>query len=217
MGKKRDRDRDKGSFDGKNAYDYIKGRFDDKYRPHMSDRESIEVYERKRNNDFQRYLMTGEKSDGRIWKRKPDPDEKPKKKLEDKLFEAGIPPSQWQYYAKKAGITNVNNKRDAKKLIEVYNADERYQGPDPETPAPSKAAQDFKDEYVDKVIENTVPDPEFVPQQSVGDVTGGDNSIVSPISQDNDINIDGDDNTVNQDNSIAQMMKDMRQSLRFAY
>ena len=62
-----------------------------------------------------------------------------------------------------------------------------------------------------------MPDPEFVPQQSVGDVTGGDNSIVSPISQDNDINIDGDDNTVNQDNSIAQMMKDMRQSLRFAY
>ena len=213
MGKK---NKNKGSFDGKNAYDYIKGEFDDQYRPHMSDRESIDVYERKRNNDFQRYLMTGEKTTG--WKRIPHPDDKPKKKFEDKLFEAGIPPSQWQYYAKKAGITNVDGKKDAKKLIEVYNADERYQGPDREsTPAPSQAAQDFKDEYVDKVIENTVPEPEFVPQQSIGDVTGGDNSIVSPINQDNDINIDGNDNTVNQDNSIAQMMKDMRKSLRFAY
>lgn len=214
MGKKK---KDKGSFDGKNSYDYLKDRFSETYKPHMSSRESIEVYERKKNDAFQKYLMTGEKTTG--WSRIPHKDDKRfKSKFEDKLFEAGIPPSQWQYYAKKAGITNVDGKKDAKKLIEVYNADERYQGPDSEsTPAPSQAAQDFKDEYVDKVIENTVPDPEFVPQQSVGDVTGGDNSIVSPISQDNDINIDGDDNTVNQDNSIAQMMKDMRQSLRFAY
>ena len=217
MGKKRDID--KGSFDGKNAYDYIKGQFDDQYRPHRSSSESIEVYDRKRNDDFQRYMMTGEKSSGRgkyydDITRKSD---KKDKSIEGRLFEAGIPPSQWQYYAKKAGITNVNSKGDAKKLIEVYNADERYQGPDRETPEPSKAAQDFKDKYVDKVIEKTAPEPEFVPQQSVGNVTGGDNSIVSPISQDNDINIDGNDNTVNQDNSIAQMMKDMRQSLRFAY
>ena len=124
MGKK---NKNKGSFDGKNAYDYIKGKFDDQYRSHMSDRESRDVYERKRDNDFQRYLMTGEKSTG--WNRTPHKDDKRfKGGFEDKLFEAGIPPSQWQYYAQKAGITNVNSKGDAKKLINVYNQDERYQG-----------------------------------------------------------------------------------------
>ena len=214
MGKKK-RDRDKGSFDGKNAYDYLKGEFDDYYRPHMSSRESIDVYERKKNDAFQKYLMTGEKTRG--WRRIPHPDDKPKKKFEDKLFEAGIPPSQWQYYAKKAGITNVSGKKDAKKLIDVYNADERYQGEtfdrgvDTETPTTNPVAQDFKDKYVDEVIEKVIP------SQSVGDVTGGDNSIVAPINQDNDIDIAGDRNKVTQDNSISQMMKDMRQSLRFAY
>ena len=215
MGKK---NKDKGSFDGKNAYDYLSNKFDKTYRSHMSDRESSEVYNRKRDRDFQRYMMTGEKSSGR-GKYVDDITgqfDKKDKSIEGRLFAAGIPPSQWKYYAQKAGITNVNSKGDAKKLISVYNDDERYQGPD-STPAPSPAAQDFKDEYVDKVIEKTVPKPEFVPEQSIGDVTGGDNSIVSPINQDNDISITGDSNTVSQDNSISQMMKDMRQSLRFAY
>ena len=214
MGKK---NKDKGSFDGKNAYDYLSREFNKTYRPHRSDRESSDVYNRKRDRDFQRYMMTGEKSSGR-GKYVDDITgqfDKEDKSIERKLFAAGIPPSQWKYYAQKAGITNVNSKSDAKDIISVYNADERYQGPD--TPAPSQPAQDFKDKYVDKVIENTVPKPEFVPQQSIGDVTGGNNSIVSPISQDNDISITGDSNTVNQDNSIEQMMKNMRQSLRFAY
>ena len=215
MGKK---NKDKGSFDGKNAYDYLSGEFNKTYRPHMSDRESSDVYNRKRDRDFQRYLMTGEKSSGRgkYVDEITGKFDKKDKSIEGRLFAAGIPPSQWKYYAQKAGITNLNSKGDAKKIISVYNADERYQGPD-RAPAPSQAAQDFKDEYVDKVIENTVPEPEFVPQQSIGDVTGGDNSIVSPINQDNDISITGDSNTVNQDNSIEQMMKNMRQSLRFAY
>jgi hypothetical protein len=70
---------------------------------------------------------------------------------------------------------------------------------------------------VDEVIEKTRPEPEFVPQQSIGDVTGGDNSIVSPIAQDNDISIRGNRNTVSQDNSIKQKLDQMRESLRFAY
>jgi hypothetical protein len=217
MGKK---NKNKGSFDGDNAYDYLSRKFDKNYRPHMAERESSEVYNRKRDQDFQRYLMTGEKSSGR-GKHVDDItgfNDKKDKTAEGRLFAAGIPPSQWKYYAQKAGITNVNSKSDAKKLISVYNEDERYQGPDREsTPAPSQAAQDFKDEYVDKVIENTVPEPEFVPQQSIGDVTGGDNSIVSPINQDNDININGNNNSVDQNNSIKQMMNNMKQSLRFAY
>ena len=40
--------------------------------------------------------------------------------------------------------------------------------------------------------------------QATGNVSGGENSIVSPISQDNDIAIAGDSNSVNQDNSITQ-------------
>ena len=74
-------------------------------------------------------------------------------------------------------------------------------------------AQDFKDEYVNKIIKETKPEL----SQTVGDVSGGDNSIVSPINQDNDIDIAGDGNKVSQDNSIAQMMDNMKQSLRFAY
>ena len=121
--------------------------------------------------------------------------------------------------AKKLGIGNVDEKAEVDQLLKYIQ-----EGPEKETKVKQSKkdknkpkAQDFKDEYVDKVIENTLPEPKFVPQQSIGDVTGGDNSIVSPISQDNDISITGDSNTVNQNNSIEQMMKNMRQSLRFAY
>ena len=43
-------------------------------------------------------------------------------------------------------------------------------------------------------------------------MTGGNASIASPISQDNDIGIDGNNNQVNQDNSINQTI-DSRISL----
>ena len=214
----------KGSFDGKEtSYDYLRERFNNEYRPHRADDESSHIYLRDRDNAFQRYLMTGDKYSGwdpgekRHWQKK---DKKGGGSFEDKLFKAGIPPSQFDYYAKKAGITNVNSKGDAKRLIAEYNRDERYQGePKKERrePAASPAAQDFKDKYVDEVIEKTIPKPEIIPQQSIGDVTGGDNSIVSPISQDNDISITGNRNTVSQDNSIEQKLAEMRESLRFAY
>lgn len=48
--------------------------------------------------------------------------------------------------------------------------------------------------------------------QATGDVSGGENSIVSPISQDNDIAIAGDSNSVNQDNSITQTIDTRDQS-----
>jgi len=216
MGKKK-----KGSFDGKEtSYDYLRNKFNKNYRPHRADDESDHIYLRERDNAFQRYLMTGDKysgSDPGMKRYMQKIDKKRGGSFEDKLFEAGIPPSQWDYYAKKSGITNVNSKGDARKLIDVYNRDERYQGEtfdreiDTSTPKPNPVAQEFKDKYVDKVIEKVIP------SQSVGNVTGGDDSIVSPINQDNDISITGNRNNVSQDNSIAQMMKDMRQSLRFAY
>ena len=46
--------------------------------------------------------------------------------------------------------------------------------------------------------------PPNTPSASSGNATAGDNSIASPISQNNPISIDGNRNRVNQDNSIRQ-------------
>jgi len=60
------------------------------------------------------------------------------------------------------------------------------------------------------------PEPSLPPQGGGGQVTedvrGGNNSIVSPISQDNDVAIMGDSNSVNQDNSITQTVDTRDQS-----
>ena len=133
MGKKK---KDKpATWDGKdNAYDYIEGKFNKSYRAHNANRQSQGVYNDQRQRDFQRYMMTGEKSYGHggvlsgLADKKIDKLYKKEDAMERKLFEAGIPPSQWQYYANKAGIENMNSKKDAKELIKVYNQDERYQG-----------------------------------------------------------------------------------------
>ena len=214
----------KGSFDGKEtSYDYLRDKFNSNYRSHRSDRESDHIYQRERDNAFQRYLMTGDKYSGLepgMKQARQKMDKNRRGSFEDKLFKAGIPPSQFDYYAKKAGITNVNSKGDAIRLIEEYNRDERYQGEPKqakrEEPAISRPAQDFKDKYVDEVIEVIKPEP-AKPAQFVGDVTGGDNSIVSPIQQDNDISVTGNKNKVSQNNSIEQRLAEMRESLRFAY
>ena len=215
----------KGSFGGKEtSYDYLRERFNNEYRPHRADDESGHIYQRERDNAFQRYLMTGDKYSGwdpgakRHWQKK---NKRLGGSFEDKLFKAGIPPSQFDYYAKKAGITNVNSTSDAKRMIEEYNRDERYQGEPKqdkrEEPAISKPAQDFKDEYVDKVIKETKPEP-VTAQQVVGNIQAGPNSIVSPISQRNNLTV-GDNNSgsVEQNNSIKNLMDNMRESLRFAY
>ena len=46
------------------------------------------------------------------------------------LYDAGIPEDQFDYYAKQAGISNVNSKGDLEDIISFYNKDERYQGDD---------------------------------------------------------------------------------------
>jgi len=51
--------------------------------------------------------------------------------------------------------------------------------------------------------------------QTTGNVSGGTGSIVSPISQDNDIAIDGNQNTVSQDNSINQTVDNSDNSRRY--
>ncbi len=111
--------------------------------------------------------------------------------------------------AKKLGIGNVDEQAEVDQLLKYIQEGPAKENKDKDKPK----AQDFKDEYVDKIIKETKPEL----SQTVGDVTGGDNSIVSPINQDNDIDIAGDGNNVSQDNSIAQMMDKMKQSLRFAY
>ena len=107
------------------------------------------------------------------------------------------------------GIGNVDEQAEVDQLLKYIQEGPAKENKDKDKPK----AQDFKDEYVDKIIKETKPEL----SQTVGDVTGGDNSIVSPINQDNDIDIAGDGNKVSQDNSIAQMMDKMKQSLRFAY
>lgn len=117
--------------------------------------------------------------------------------------------------AKKLGIGNVDEKAEVDQLLKYIQ-----EGPEKDTKdrqfkkdKNKPKAQDFKDEYVDKIIKETKPEL----SQTVGDVTGGDNSIVSPINQANPISIKGNSNTVSQDNSIKQMMDNMKQSLRLAY
>jgi len=117
--------------------------------------------------------------------------------------------------AKKLGIGNVDEKAEVDQLLKYIQ-----EGPEKETKVKQSKkdknkpkAQEFKDEYVDKIIKETKPEL----SQTVGDVTGGDNSIVSPINQANPISIKGDSNTVSQDSSIKQMMDNLTQSLRLAY
>ena len=111
--------------------------------------------------------------------------------------------------AKELGIGNVDEQAEVDQLLKYIQERPAKENKDKDKPK----AQDFKDEYVNKIIKETKPEL----SQTVGDVSGGDNSIVSPINQDNDIDIAGDGNKVSQDNSIAQMMDNMKQSLRFAY
>ena len=214
MGKENKR----SSFDGKSSsYDYLRDKFYRNFIPRRTQDDDGSIFEQERDEAFQRYLYTGDKFSGHGERELAQKRDKLRGgSFEDKLFAAGIPPSQWDYYAEQAGIKNVNSDSDAKKLIDFYNRDERYQGPDENavntsTPTTNPVAQDFKDKYVDKVIEKVIPG------QSTGDVTGGDNSIVAPINQSNDITITGNRNKASQDNSVAQMMKDMKNSLRFAY
>ena len=68
-------------------------------------------------------------------------------------------------------------------------------------------------------VEEPKPEPTPEPKpgqggggQQTGNVRGGNNSIASPISQDNDVAIRGNQNQVNQDNSITQTIDSRDQS-----
>ena len=117
--------------------------------------------------------------------------------------------------AKELGIGNVDEQAEVDELLKYIQKGpkNKVKEKEPKKDPVEQKAQDFKNNYVDKVIKETKVEP----MQSIGDVTGGDNSIVSPINQDNDIDIAEDNNQVSQDNSIAQMLDNMKQSLRFAY
>ena len=110
------------------GYDYLKSKFDKGYRSFNANRESEGVYKSKKDEDFQRYLYTGKKTSGSFGMDIARKDKDKKKDKADRLFEAGIPVQQWDYYKDKAG-NNANSKSDIKDIIAAYNADERYQGP----------------------------------------------------------------------------------------
>ena len=67
------------------------------------------------------------------------------------LIDAGIPQDQYEYYANKAGLKNVNSESDLNQIIDIYNKDERYQPPE----EPEDDNDDDDDEYIPPP-----PDPE---------------------------------------------------------
>ena len=81
----------------------------------------------------------------------------------------------------------------------------------------NRTKNDPKPNAEPKTPTNTKPEQPSNPGQGGGgqkikDVTGADYGITSPISQDNDISIDGNRNRVNQDNSINQTIDSRDQS-----
>ena len=96
--------------------------------------------------------------------------------------------------AKALDIGNVNSKGEVKQLLKQIRG-----GSKPK-------AEKFKDDYIDKKIaprENSDTEVE-IPSATSGDATAGDNSIASSISQVSGIDIAGDRNTANQNNSTEQ-------------
>ena len=96
--------------------------------------------------------------------------------------------------AKTLDIGNVNSQDEVDQLLKQIRK------------GSSAKAKDFKDDYIDNKLpprENSDTEVE-IPSATSGDATAGDNSIASPISQMNSIDIAGDRNSVAQKNFIAQ-------------
>ena len=96
--------------------------------------------------------------------------------------------------AKTLDIGNVNSQDEVDQLLKQIRK------------GSSTQAKDFKDDYIDKKLpprENSDTEVE-IPSATSGDATAGDNSIASPISQMNSIDIAGDRNSVDQNNSVDQ-------------
>ena len=96
--------------------------------------------------------------------------------------------------AKTLDIGNVNSQDEVDQLLKQIRK------------GSSAEAKNFKDDYIDNKLpprENSDTEVE-IPSATSGDATAGDNSIASPISQVNGIDIAGDRNSVDQNNSIDQ-------------
>ena len=166
----------------------------------------------KRDAAFQRYLMTGQEPN-HSYARKVEPDKNDK--VMGRLFEAGIPRSQLDYYANKADISNFSSDSDADALIAAYNADERYQGPTRSKKRKQPSPQEFKDDFVTKLTKE--PRAVSSPAMTIGDLTASDGSIVAPIQQDNDVVVSGNKNEIDQKSSIAQTLEQMRREFSPAF
>ena len=96
--------------------------------------------------------------------------------------------------AKTLDIGNVNSQDEVDQLLKQIRK------------GSSPKAKDFKDDYIDNKLpprENSDTEVE-IPSATSGDATAGDNSIASPISQVSGIDIAGNSNSVDQNNSIDQ-------------
>lgn len=121
-----------------NTYDYLKENFDDQYvdfesgnvKPSSRNAYTDQQAQNRYNEALNRYMLTGEiKSTGshmsHVDNKYIEKNATKKSKAAQKLFDEGIPPSQWAYYIDKAGV-NFNSKSDAKAVIAAYNPDERF-------------------------------------------------------------------------------------------
>lgn len=97
--------------------------------------------------------------------------------------------------AKKLDIGNVSNKEDVDQLLKQIQGGNKSK------------AEDFKDDYIDRKVaprENSDTEVEIPTGVTAGKATAGDNSIASPIAQNNGIDIAGKRNRVSQNNSVDQ-------------
>jgi len=97
--------------------------------------------------------------------------------------------------AKDLDIGNVSSKEDVDQLLKQIRGGNKSK------------AEDFKDDYIDKKVaprENSNTEVEIPTGATAGNATAGDNSIASPIAQDNGIDISGKRNRVGQHNSVDQ-------------
>ena len=122
-----------------NTYDFLKENFDKQFidfesgnvKPSSRNAYTDQQARNRYNEALNRYMLTGEikntgsydshVSNNYMFQRKPNK----KARAAQKLFDEGIPPSQWAYYVDKAGV-NLNSKGDAKAVIAAYNPDERF-------------------------------------------------------------------------------------------
>ena len=93
--------------------------------------------------------------------------------------------------AKELNIGNVNSEEEVNQLLKQLKGGNKSK------------AEDFKDDFIEKKITPRVNSDTEV-EIPTGNATAGDNSIASPIAQNNGIDIAGNRNNVDQDNSIGQ-------------